>query len=58
VGAPIEMQFPLGGRPTPIQNRGRVVRVAAPSRYGIEFTDVDADVSTRIRHFIETLEQA
>ena len=35
----------------------RVVRVAAPSQYGIEFTDVDADVSTRIRHFLETLEQ-
>jgi hypothetical protein len=58
VGAPIEMQFPLGEEPPPVHTRGRVVRVAAPSRYGIEFTDVDADVSTRIRDFIETLEQA
>ena len=57
VGAPIEMQFPLGEEPPPVHTRGRVVRVAAPSRYGVEFTDVDADVSTRIRHFIETLEQ-
>jgi hypothetical protein len=57
VGAPIEMQFPLGEEPPPVHTHGRVVRVAAPSRYGIEFTDVDADVSTRIRHFIETLEQ-
>jgi hypothetical protein len=52
------MQFPLGEEPPPVQTRGRVVRVAAASRYRIEFTDVDADVSTRIRHFIETLEQA
>ena len=58
VGEPIEMQFPLGEEPPPVQTRGRVVRVAAPTQYGIEFTDVDADVSTRIRHFIETLEQA
>jgi hypothetical protein len=57
VGAPIEMQFPLGEEPPPVQTHGRVVRVAAHSQYGIEFTDVDADVSTRIRHFIETLEQ-
>jgi hypothetical protein len=51
------MQFPLGEEPPPVHTRGRVVRVAAPSRYGVEFTDVDADVSSRIRHFIETLEQ-
>ena len=58
VGEPIEMQFPLGEEPPPVLTRGRVVRVATPTRYGIEFIDVDADVSTRIRHFIETLEQA
>jgi hypothetical protein len=58
VGAPIEMQFPLGEEPPPVHTRARVVRVAAPTQYGIEFTDVDADVSTRIRQFIETLEQA
>ena len=57
VGAPIEMQFPLGEEPPPVHTRARVVRVAAPTQYGIEFTDVDADVSTRIRQFIETLEQ-
>jgi hypothetical protein len=57
VGEPIQMEFPLGEEPPPVQTQGRVVRVAAPSQYGIEFTDVDADVSTRIRHFIETLEQ-
>jgi CheY-like chemotaxis protein len=57
VGEPIQMEFPLGEEPPPVQTHGRVVRVAAPSRYGIEFTDVDADVSTRIRHFIENLEQ-
>ena len=57
VGAPLEMQFPLGEEPPPVHTHGRVVRVAAPSQYGIEFTDVDADVSTRIRHFLETLEQ-
>jgi len=57
VGEPIQMQFPLGEEPPPVQTQGRVVRVAAPSQYGIEFTDVDADVSTRIRHFIENLEQ-
>jgi CheY-like chemotaxis protein len=58
VGEPIDMQFPLGDEPPPVHTRGRVVRVAAPSQYGIEFTDVDADVSTKIRHFIETLEPA
>ena len=57
VGEPIQMEFPLGEEPPPVQTHGRVVRVAAHSQYGIEFTDVDADVSTRIRHFIETLEQ-
>jgi len=57
VGEPIEMQFPLGEEPPPVHTRARVVRVAAPTQYGIEFTDVDADVSTRIRQFIETLEQ-
>jgi hypothetical protein len=57
VGEPLQMQFPLGEEPPPVQTHGRVVRVAAPSQYGIEFTDVDADVSTRIRHFIENLEQ-
>jgi CheY-like chemotaxis protein len=57
VGEPIQMEFPLGEEPPPVQTHGRVVRVAPHSQYGIEFTDVDADVSTRIRHFIETLEQ-
>jgi PilZ domain-containing protein len=58
VGDPIEMQFPLGDEPPPARATGRVARVAAPSRYGIEFTDIGADLSARIQHFIETLEQA
>ena len=40
-----------------LRRGSEMVRVAAPTQYGIEFTDVDADVSTRIRQFIETLEQ-
>jgi hypothetical protein len=55
--SPSRWSSPLGEEPPPVQTHARVVRVAAPSQYGIEFTDVDADVSTRIRHFIETLEQ-
>jgi CheY-like chemotaxis protein len=58
VGERLDMQFPVGEQPAAVHAHGRVVRVAPPSHYGIEFTDVDADVSTRLRSFIETLEQA
>ena len=57
VGQPLELHFPLGEpRPT-VRVRGRVVRVAPPSHYGIEFTDVDAETAERLREFLDGLEQ-
>jgi CheY-like chemotaxis protein len=58
VGDRMEMEFPLGHEPPPARATGRVVRVAGASQYGIEFTDTGADLAARLRHFIETLEQA
>lgn len=57
VGEPVELEFLLGDVPPPVRTRGRVVRVAAPSQYGIEFTDFDPDLQARIRQFLDGLEQ-
>jgi hypothetical protein len=58
VGEDVVLQFPLGDDPPDVRSRGRVVRVAAATQYGIEFTDVAPEVSTRLHHFLETLEHA
>lgn len=58
VGQNLEMEFTLGEEPPPVRARGRVVRVAAATRYGIEFADVEVDVAASIRHFLDGLEQA
>jgi hypothetical protein len=58
VGADVLLRFPLGDAPPAVRSRGRVVRVASASQYGIEFTDVEPEVATRIHEFLETLEQA
>jgi hypothetical protein len=58
VGVRLELSFPLGDEPPPARAAGRVVRVASTSQYGVEFTDVDAELSGRLHHYIETLEQA
>jgi hypothetical protein len=57
-GQQLELEFRLGEETAPVRSHGRVVRLAAPSRYGIEFADVGADVSARIRHFLDGLEQS
>jgi hypothetical protein len=58
VGEDVVLQFPLGDEPPDVRSRGRVVRVATETRYGIEFTDVAPEVSTRLHYFLETLEHA
>jgi hypothetical protein len=58
VGDHLQLSFPLGEEPAPARVGGRVVRVAAPTQFGIEFHDVDAALSERLAHYIETLEQA
>jgi hypothetical protein len=58
IGQPLELEFPLEeGRPR-VRLPGRVVRLADRSHYGIEFTEVDADTSARLRDFLDGLEQA
>jgi hypothetical protein len=57
VGEDVLLQFPLGDEPD-VRSRGRVVRVASASRYGIEFTDVAPEASARLHQFLETLEHA
>jgi CheY-like chemotaxis protein len=57
VGDRLELQFVPGEEPPPVRVRGRVVRLASPSRYGIEFTDLEADVSDRLLRFLDRLEQ-
>ena len=56
--ATVQLQFPLGDEPPPCASPGSVVRMAAPSQYGVEFTRLGPDAPARIRHFLETLEQA
>jgi DNA-binding response OmpR family regulator len=58
VGQPLELHFPLGGERPAVRVRGRVQRVAPPSHYGIEFTDVDESTAERLRQFLDGLEQA
>jgi hypothetical protein len=58
VGADVIVEFPVGDAPPEVRSRGRVVRVASASQYGIEFTDVPPEMATRIHDFLETLEQA
>jgi CheY-like chemotaxis protein len=54
----LELQFPLGDDPAPVHARARVVRLAGPSQYGIEFTDMDADATSRIHTFLDGLGQS
>ena len=58
VGQPLDLQFPLGDEPPPVRSHARVIRMVPPSRYGIEFTDVDGDTSARLRQFLDGLGQA
>jgi hypothetical protein len=58
VGQPLELEFPLEEDRPPVRLRGHVVRLADRSHYGIEFTEVDADTSARLRGFLDGLEQA
>ena len=58
VGEDVVLSFPLGEEPPDVRSRGRVVRVAASTQYGIEFQDVPPDVTTRLHDYLETLGQA
>jgi PilZ domain len=57
VGEDVVLAFPLG-HPPDVRSRGRVVRMATATQFGIEFTDVAPELSTRLHRFLETLEQA
>jgi CheY-like chemotaxis protein len=57
VGQPLELEFPLGEDRPPVRLLGRVVRMAPPSHYGIEFTDVDPASAESLRQFLDVLEQ-
>jgi CheY-like chemotaxis protein len=58
VGEQVELEFTLGEDPSPVRLRGRAVRQAGGSHYGIEFTDVEPDLAARLRRFLDDLEQA
>jgi len=57
VGQPVELSFPLRGEDPAVRARGRVVRVAGATRYGIEFTEVDDGLTARLREFLDGIEQ-
>ena len=57
VGEDVVLSFPLGDPPD-VRSHGRVVRMATATQFGIEFTDVAPELSTRLHRFLETLEQA
>jgi CheY-like chemotaxis protein len=58
VGEEVELEFTLGEDPSPVRVGGRAVRQAGGSQYGIEFTDVEADLAARLGRFLDDLEQA
>src|SRR5262249_25344103 len=58
VGQPLELEFPLGEDRPRVRLQGRVVRLAPPSHYGIEFTDIDPASAESLREFLDVLEQA
>jgi hypothetical protein len=53
VGEQVDLEFPLGEDPAPVRVHGRAVRQAGGTNYGIEFTDVEAEVAARLRRFLD-----
>lgn len=60
VGQDVNLEFALGSDPSPLRVHGRAVRQAGGSNFGIEFTDVEPEVTARLRGFLDDseLEQA
>ena len=51
----IQLQFRLAPAPDAIRVSGQVVRMAAPTQYGIEFRSLGAHESRRIQKFLDAL---
>jgi CheY-like chemotaxis protein len=56
VGAEVDFSFRLPPAGAPLVGRGRVVRRAAPDRFGVEFRGLDADAADRLRRFVASAE--
>jgi CheY-like chemotaxis protein len=52
VGDDIQLRFQIPESDAEIQAPARVVRLAAPGQYGVEFSRVDDDASQRLRTFV------
>lgn len=55
VGDPVALDFRLPDRNDRVRLDARVVRVAGPDRFGLEFERVGPDEGTRLRRFLSTL---
>ena len=55
-GDDIDLSFRLPPDPQDVRAGGRVVRLAGPSRFGVEFTELDSDVPPRIARYLETVD--
>jgi hypothetical protein len=51
----IQLRFALPPAPSPLRVSGQVVRVAAPTRFGVEFCDVGPEESRRLQGYLQTL---
>jgi DNA-binding response OmpR family regulator len=51
----VELQFRLPPAPDPLRVAGQVVRVAAPTQFGVEFRQVAPEVSRRIQRYLAHL---
>ena len=51
----IQLQFQLPPAPDPVRVAGQVVRLAAPSQFGVEFRVVGPEESRRILRYLATL---
>ncbi|HXK11246.1 MAG TPA: PilZ domain-containing protein [Vicinamibacteria bacterium] len=54
VGEDLRLSFEMPGTEGGVRGTGTVVRVAAPQRYGVEFTHVEGDGRVRIKRYVES----
>ena len=52
VGEDVDFSFRLDDGDEPVRGCGRVVRQAAPSRFGVEFYGLEGDGTERVRRFV------
>jgi hypothetical protein len=55
-GDDIDLCFRLPPDAQDLRAAGRVVRLAGPSRFGVEFTELGSDVPPRIARYLETVD--